>query len=333
MELDPEEKCQLVDSFAILVQIVMAVAALSSLLFKRSIEHPQRPLLIWAMDTSKQAIAASLVHVSNVLLAYILQIFPNASQNPCVWYFLNLLLDCTVGVYLLYLFLKAFHRVGDYLNITDIDMGHYGNPPRLSFVNARFYPWFKQLFFFLSAWVFVKIIVSITLIFVPIFGILATLILSPLTGYQHAEIIFVMFVFPLVMNICQAWLIDKVLKGKPVEELVPIDDLSDMETGMDADAGRAPKRLGSEGLGMLRRSPLPDSAEEHSGTVLFSDERGSVEYRRRSFEHNEDERDRDRDDVLLNDEEASPRLAVDNRTWSGYIGGFFSGHNKYQEPQ
>ncbi|KAJ3311948.1 hypothetical protein HDV04_003557 [Boothiomyces sp. JEL0838] len=184
----------------------MASLALASLLYKRSIETPQRPMIIWAMDTAKQAIAASLIHFANILLSYITSVLPQQPNNPCVWYFLNLALDTTVGVYILYIFLSGIHSIADYFKIKDIEMGHYGNPP-------RFTPWIKQLVLFLIAWFFVKLIVTISLVLVPIFGIIATWILSPLQDERY-QVIFVMFIFPLIMNIVQAWLIDKVIKGK-----------------------------------------------------------------------------------------------------------------------
>jgi hypothetical protein len=97
--------CHLVDGFAIVVQVLMAILAFSSLLYKRHIEDPKRPILIWALDTSKQAIAASLVHISNIGLSIVSSWLGHREGNPCVWYFLNLALDTTVGVYLLYLFI------------------------------------------------------------------------------------------------------------------------------------------------------------------------------------------------------------------------------------
>jgi hypothetical protein len=56
------------------------------------LETPKRPLLIWAMDTSKQAISASLVHFANIILSYISSWFGETrTSNPCVFYFLNVI--------------------------------------------------------------------------------------------------------------------------------------------------------------------------------------------------------------------------------------------------
>jgi hypothetical protein len=191
-----EESCKLVDSFAIIVQILMASVALASLLFKRSLEQPKRPLFIWALDTSKQAISASLVHFANIFLAYLSSVIPKSSSNPCVWYFLNLLMDTTIGVYMLYLSLKIVNYIAGIFGVQDIKMGHYGNPTRL-------WPWFKQLILFLIGWFWVKTIIALGLLLIPIFGVIAEWILSPISGDRRTQIVFVMFVFPLIMNIIQ----------------------------------------------------------------------------------------------------------------------------------
>lgn len=161
---------------------------------------------IRAMDTSKQAIAASIVHFTNILLAKLPQSI-TAEQNPCVWYFLNLGLDCSVGVYILYVALQLLNSLFNKIGVTGIllidvglVMGQYGNPP-------QFYSWFKQLLLFLMAWSLVKFIVALSLYLIPIFGIIGGWILEPIKNDPRAQIVFVMFVFPLAMNILQVFAI------------------------------------------------------------------------------------------------------------------------------
>ena len=45
-----QENCVFFDYFGILVQSILASICLSTLLIKRSIELPQRPLIIWFLD-------------------------------------------------------------------------------------------------------------------------------------------------------------------------------------------------------------------------------------------------------------------------------------------
>eukprot|EP00842_Homolaphlyctis_polyrhiza_P000008 jgi/Hompol1/1007/HPOL_001402-RA len=207
--VDKDLNCKLMDGFAIVIQISLATIAFGSLLVKRLRERPRRPMLIWAMDTSKQALAATVVHFANVFFSIEGTKDSAKSANPCVWYFLNLLLDTTIGVGILYAFLQIIDSFVRYCRITETDSGYYGNPP-------RFMPWLKQFIVFMAAWFFVKLTVVLALDVFPIFGIFGEWILAPLaeTGNPRLQVLFVMLLFPLVMNIIQAWLIDTVIKGK-----------------------------------------------------------------------------------------------------------------------
>ncbi|KAJ3004958.1 hypothetical protein HKX48_000974 [Thoreauomyces humboldtii] len=189
----------------------MATIALSSLIIKRHRERPQRPFNIWALDTSKQAIAAGLVHFANILIASISGAASQESENPCVWYFLNILLDTTLGVAILALLLRGLHHIVDALKIPDMRSGHYGSPPRLT-------AWIRQLLLFLTAWFFVKLTVVVLLHVFPFFAAAADWILRPLVTSHDTrlQVVVVMLIFPLIMNVIQAWLIDMVIKGKPM---------------------------------------------------------------------------------------------------------------------
>ncbi|RKO97307.1 hypothetical protein CAUPRSCDRAFT_4997, partial [Caulochytrium protostelioides] len=204
--------CELMDGFAVAVQLTLATVAFGSLGVKRYRERPQRPLKIWLFDTSKQAIAASMVHVVNVTLSYLSGAGLDdaaAGANPCVWYFLNILLDTTVGVGILYLFLRLLARLAHRLAIADVEPGYYGMPPRVD-------AWLKQLAMFALAWLGVKIaVVAVLSLFPGIFVPMAAWLLWPFShGGPRLQVVFVMLLFPLVMNICQAWLIDTLIKDR-----------------------------------------------------------------------------------------------------------------------
>jgi hypothetical protein len=219
---EEDGSCKLVDTFAIIIQTLMATLALCSLLYKRYIEKPRRRWRVWIMDTSKQAISAMLIHFVNIFLSYFSTFLPHTgqkSQNPCVWYFLNLLMDTTIGVYFLYLFLLKIHAVAKHFGIIEIEMGFYGEPPKI-------YSWIKQLVLFLVSWVCVKATVIILLTFIPIFGVITEWIFSFFNGHTKMQVVFVMFIFPLIMNIVQAWLIDKVIKAD-VAYIALDDDLTE----------------------------------------------------------------------------------------------------------
>jgi hypothetical protein len=134
-----------------------------------------------------------------------------------------------VGVYILYLSLGVINSIAAKCGATDIEMGQYGNPPRL-------YPWIKQLVLFLIAWVFVKLIVTLLINNVTPLQTFADWILSPLRPHPRLEIAVVLFIFPLIMNIVQYWITDSIIKRRNV-----FDD-SELECS-ESDLSMAPMTL------------------------------------------------------------------------------------------
>lgn len=74
-------------------------------------------------------------------------------------YFLNIFLDTTFGVGVLYLFLKAADKYFVHMRMEGLRTGDYGNPP-------QFERWWKQTFVFSLGLVVMKIVVVIVLTWV-----------------------------------------------------------------------------------------------------------------------------------------------------------------------
>ena len=83
------------------------------LVFKRWRERPQRPVKVWAFDVSKQVVGSILLHIANLLMSMLSsgQLSVDVAEavaeaavssqtqeedNPCSFYFLNLLIDVSV---------------------------------------------------------------------------------------------------------------------------------------------------------------------------------------------------------------------------------------------
>ena len=91
----------------------MGVLVILSLVYKRHRETPKRPWRIWCVstlhvyrvshpqghgrsfDVSKQVIGQMFVHGVNVLISDVVAHL--STTNPCVLYFLNILIDTTLG--------------------------------------------------------------------------------------------------------------------------------------------------------------------------------------------------------------------------------------------
>lgn len=93
----------------------MGILVILSLVYKRYREEPRRPWRIWCVypvfwwslipitiyhrlfDVSKQVVGQMFVHGVNVLISGVISELTD--RNACVFYFLNILVDTTVGEY------------------------------------------------------------------------------------------------------------------------------------------------------------------------------------------------------------------------------------------
>jgi hypothetical protein len=97
-------ECELLGPFSILIQGALGILALSSLVFKRWRERPQRPLKIWGFDVSKQVVGSILLHLANLLMSMLSSGAVSVSlegqgytANPCSFYLLNLAIDASLS--------------------------------------------------------------------------------------------------------------------------------------------------------------------------------------------------------------------------------------------
>lgn len=77
------------------VQALLGLLVILSLVYKRHRESPKRPWNIWLFDVAKQLAGQMFVHGVNLLISGI--VARVASGNACVLYFLNILIDTTLG--------------------------------------------------------------------------------------------------------------------------------------------------------------------------------------------------------------------------------------------
>lgn len=90
-----ETNCRLFGPVSIVTQLLMGAVVLMTLLIKRQRERPRRPWRVWALDVSKQLTGQLMVHMLNVMFSAVGTL--QDGRNPCSLYFLNILLDTTLG--------------------------------------------------------------------------------------------------------------------------------------------------------------------------------------------------------------------------------------------
>ncbi|KAK7062090.1 hypothetical protein R3P38DRAFT_3303123 [Favolaschia claudopus] len=145
--------CRLLGPIALTVQGLMGVLVILSLVYKRHREKPMRPWRIWCGLCS--------FHAFNVLVSDLVS--HHSSNNACTSYFLNILIDTTLG----------------------FESGVYGTPPSFKY-------WLRQAAIYIMALTAMKLI------------------------GDNLEVIFVMGIFPIIMNMLQFWLIDSIVKASGI---------------------------------------------------------------------------------------------------------------------
>ncbi|KAK6538896.1 hypothetical protein TWF694_010453 [Orbilia ellipsospora] len=291
-------QCELLGSFALLVQAALGALALTSLVYKRWRERPQRPVKIWFFDASKQVVGSILVHIANLVLALLssgkFDTTPHPSRlvrrdddyhpNPCSFYLLNLAIDTTVGIAILIYALRIITRLCEMLPPDNsfsygITSGDYGSPPKAS-------NWIKQSIIYFAGLMVMKFIVAILFAIFPIvLGKFGDFLLGWTEGNRKVQIAFVMFIFPLIMNAVQYYIIDIFIKKQETkapqlggEEGGDDEERTPIAAGRDSDVedGRVSHDVNVAGV-------QPSSAAAAGATISSSGKQKS-RTRTRSFE-------------------------------------------------
>ncbi|KAK4105555.1 hypothetical protein N658DRAFT_512978 [Parathielavia hyrcaniae] len=235
-------ECRLLGSFAILVQLALGALALLALVYKRWRERPQRPVRIWWFDVSKQVFGSVLVHAANVFMSLLtsgrVTIGVEAAAaavglagggdggggsvggggegyvpNPCSFYLLNLGIDTTIGIPVLIVIVRVLTRLVAFTPLGNppesIQSGNYGDPP-----NALW--WLKQSLIYFCGLMGMKLCVLFLFMMLPWLPRIGDWALGWTEGNEKLQIVFVMMLFPLIMNALQYYIIDSYIKKQDV---------------------------------------------------------------------------------------------------------------------
>ncbi len=211
--------CQVVDdSFSILIQFVLGFFALLSLWVKRITEKPRRKLKVFIYDVSKQVIGSLYAHGLNILIAVHVSRSENTSQfqDECMWYFVNFLVDVSIGMVLNWIFIKLLNHLARTKDYPFLISGNYDLD-----ISTQRYCCFKchRVYLFqLTVWLltitFAKLILfyGVLLPFSETLGEMGTFLLEPIAKHEDAELVVVMILVPFTLNIIQFWIQDTFLK-------------------------------------------------------------------------------------------------------------------------
>ena len=213
--------CKLVPGFyGLALQALLVSAAMGSLVVKKRVEDKAvRFPRTWGqflLDSSKQLIGAFWVHVLNLVFAVRLHRKSTGGGDSCDWYWVNIIVDCTLGTGIEYVLFVAVMRVIiptllSERQAAEFQSGEYGG---VSLKDVTWRCYIKQLSVWLGICFLMKICVYTLLkTYGDIFLFCADTILSPWNDRPDAKLWVVMVFTPLVMNTIQLWIVDNILKS------------------------------------------------------------------------------------------------------------------------
>ena len=211
-----QENCVFFDSFGIVIQLILGSICLSSVLLKRFLEKPRRPLIIWFLDTLKQVIGQFTQHFTNIFIAEKLGTLNGLS---CEWYLYNLISDATLGIFFSWVFLKLLSYV---LKNTKFEYksGEYGKIKEESQESDEEVNWSCSEFLPQLLWWNLVVIMTkcVCIIFCFetffLFQTIANFLFKPINYNPKLKLVIVMIICPVMFNAIQFWLIDNLIKGR-----------------------------------------------------------------------------------------------------------------------
>eukprot|EP00403_Amphidinium_massartii_P009609 CAMPEP_0178420372 /NCGR_PEP_ID=MMETSP0689_2-20121128/26094_1 /TAXON_ID=160604 /ORGANISM="Amphidinium massartii, Strain CS-259" /LENGTH=251 /DNA_ID=CAMNT_0020041843 /DNA_START=3 /DNA_END=755 /DNA_ORIENTATION=- len=234
------EGCHLIPgTFGIFVQGLLFLCSVALLVFKKVQEGAGRAWWEFGLDSSKQIIGAGWIHVLNLACAEALEEIVEQG-DACVWYWINIVMDTTLGVFVEYLYLRAVMAGLRMLlrDVEDYQTGVYIHASTGEFMQRRY---IKQLL----VWIFVVSAMKVSIVLL-MFALSAPLekiaefILWPFEGKNSLKLLVVMIFTPVTMNSLQFWVVDNFIKRrtKPSEDSVSIKDAVDDSPAGPSKSGR-----------------------------------------------------------------------------------------------
>ena len=213
---ESNSKCEMFGGFGFLIQAILGAAAFSILIVKRYIEKPRRPWKIWFYDVAKQIISSVVLHLFNLIISAILS-SDEKDADACVWYFVTVTLDCTLGAFLSYIFMWLMDGIANSSDWTILKTGLYYEEYMEGNKKCYKLDWKKygsQLGVWLGITLIVKIILLIMVKICKLFLVnLGTFFLSPFSNAK-VRLVMVMIIFPVILNALYFWIVDNILKLK-----------------------------------------------------------------------------------------------------------------------
>mmetsp|Transcript_33272 Transcript_33272/g.48920 ORF Transcript_33272/g.48920 Transcript_33272/m.48920 type:complete len:300 (+) Transcript_33272:409-1308(+) len=219
------------DRFTVAVQIFLGVVALGSLWIKRLREKPQRDFETWFLDVSKQGVGATYAHVLNMAIAAVIANNVRGDgqlEDECAWYAINYLYDTSVGLLVSIAFLRLLDILANKYDWTSLkDSGVYVGP-------TAYTHWAYQI----TAWLVILTLTKVVIFFMmwissDWLAFWGAVLFGPFESNTRVELVFVMILFPGILNIIYFWIVDSYLQADGNHQETHENDLESIGGGTD----------------------------------------------------------------------------------------------------
>lgn len=213
--LAPTEECTILEGpQGKAVQGLLFLTCCLTLLYKFYRDSGGRSFSEFLMDSSKQLAGSGWIHVLNLVFAAQLEEqFDTLGGDQCDWYWINIVVDTTVGVFVNYSLLKAFTFIIKMLcpaEASSCESGQY----RKANGEMDYVAYLKQLGIWLGVVSIMKAcMVQLMIVSAVTMLGLAQAVLAPFQD-PTMKLLVVMIFTPFCMNSFQFWVTDNFIRRK-----------------------------------------------------------------------------------------------------------------------
>lgn len=179
---------------------------MGSLVLKWWLEVPRRRFKTFLLDTSKQIFGSGWLHCLNMIFA--ITAHNLVSADECAWYWINLMVDCSLGLVIVYSLLSTSEKLFGYesgLYSISKDDQHWEE-------NVDFTRWAAQILGYLLILTVKKLSVTLLLLVLLPYSASLAETCTHWVSNPRIRLFWVMVLTPLVMDTFSYWVSDNFLK-------------------------------------------------------------------------------------------------------------------------
>lgn len=220
---EPSQCTIMGDTFSYTIQLLLFFICMGSLLLKWHLEVPQRRLLVFFLDISKQLVSAGLFHLINMIFAVVAPSVVHVLTDQCAWYWVNLMFDNTFGLFITYLLVRASERVFNYQS------GMYGDgETQIDWDKGPDYnSWARQILLYCAITMTAKATsIAVVLSWSGVFASLGSMGTQWVANGQM-RLLWVMIWTPAIMNTFYFWTADEFLRHEAPDKAPKAESTAD----------------------------------------------------------------------------------------------------------